>query len=80
MFVKKVLAYPAFEVMVLPHLMHHCQNISLKDNAEGVVGIGQDFLYLLTSVVLHKAPLCRTGMDLKYWHQYPLNLTSNTLR
>lgn len=80
MFVQKVLTYPAFEVLVLPHLMYHCQNISSNDNVVGVVGIGQDFLYLLTRLVLHKAPLCRTGMDLQCWHQYPLNFTNGKCR
>jgi hypothetical protein len=80
MFVQRVLTYPAFEVLVLPQLMHHCQSVSLSDSAAGVAGIGQDFLNLLTRMVLHKAPLCETGMDLKCWHQYPLNFTNSTFR
>lgn len=80
MFVQRVLTYPAFELLVLPQLMHHCQSVSLSDNAVGVAGIGQDFLNLLTRVVLCKAPLCKTGMDLKSWHQYPLNFTNGTFR
>jgi hypothetical protein len=80
MFVQRVLTYPAFEVLILPQLLHHCQSISLSDSAVGVAGIGQDFLNLLTRMVLYKAPLCETGMDLKSWHQYPLNFTNSTFR
>jgi hypothetical protein len=80
MFVQRVLTYPGFEVLVLPQLMRHCQNISLSGNAVGVAGIGQDFLNLLTRMILHKAPLCETGMDLKRWRQYPLNFTNSTCR
>jgi hypothetical protein len=80
MFVQRVLTYPGFEVLVLPQLMHHCQNISLSGNAVGVAGNGQDFLNLLTRMILHKAPLCETGMDLKRWRQYPLNFTNSTCR
>jgi hypothetical protein len=77
MFVQKVLTYPAFEVLVLPHLMRRYQIISSNDSA---MEIDQEFLNLLTRMVLHKAPLCRTGMDLKCWHQYPLNFTKSTFR
>jgi hypothetical protein len=80
MFVQKMLTYPAFEVLVLPHLMHRCSIISSNDSAVGVVGIDHEFLNLLTLMILHKAPLCRTGLDLKCWHQYPLNFTNSTLR
>ena len=80
MFVQEVLTYPAFEVLVLPHLMYHCQSITSNDSVIGVAGIGQDFLYLLTRLVLHKAPLCRTGMDLQCWHQYPLDFRNGICR
>jgi hypothetical protein len=79
-FVQRVLTYPAFEVLILPQLMDHCQHMALSDNVVRVAGIGQDFLNLLTRVILHKAPLCETGMDLKCWHQYPLNFTTNKFR
>jgi hypothetical protein len=80
MFVQRVLTYPAFEVLVLPHLMYHCQSISSNNSVVGSAGIGQGFLNLLTRLVLHKAPLCRTGMDLKFWHQYPLDFRNGTCR
>jgi hypothetical protein len=72
MFVQRVLTYPGFEVVVLPQLMRHFQNISLSGNAVGVAGIGQDFLNLLTRMISHRAPLRETGMDLKRWRQYLL--------
>ena len=80
MFVQKVLTYPAFEVLVLPHLLYHCQSIASNDIVVGVAGIGEDFLHLLTRLVLHKAPLCKTGMDLQCWHQYPLNFRNGMCR
>ncbi|XP_069689745.1 small subunit processome component 20 homolog isoform X2 [Periplaneta americana] len=80
MFVKNVLNYPSFEALVLPQLLYHCQMLSLNNGTSITTGIGRNILNLFTQVVLHKAPLCETGMHLKKWQCYPLNFTKVALR
>ncbi|PSN56059.1 hypothetical protein C0J52_11812, partial [Blattella germanica] len=71
-FVERILRYPAFEALVLPQIIKHCQNLIKSDASDKVVGIGRDFLHLLTVMVLNKAPVCKSGMDLQQWSQYPI--------
>ena len=70
-FVERVLHYPTFDAVVIQMLLNTYQNSYLNEENR-VADINEDFLNLITLIILHKAPLSRTGMELKQWNRYPI--------
>ncbi|CAG2062186.1 unnamed protein product [Timema podura] len=66
-FVERVFHYSGFESLVLPHVLRHC-----RDSLATEDGLRKG-LCLLTKLVLVKAPLCSSGMELESWERYNLD-------
>ncbi|XP_047005132.1 small subunit processome component 20 homolog [Schistocerca americana] len=66
-FTRKIMTYSGFDTLVLPRLLQYC-NSCLPSNEDC-----HRVLYVLTQLLLYKAPLCASGCDLEKWHVYPLN-------
>nr|CAD7202741.1 unnamed protein product [Timema douglasi] len=66
-FVERVFHYSGFESLVLPHVLRHC-----RDSLATEDGL-REGLCLLTKLVLVKAPLCSSGVDLESWERYTLD-------
>lgn len=66
-FTRKIMTYSGFDTLVLPRLLQYCNScVPSSEDCHKV-------LYVLTQLVLYKAPLCESGCDLEKWQTYPLN-------
>ncbi|XP_068083874.1 small subunit processome component 20 homolog [Anabrus simplex] len=71
-FVRSVMGYSGFEALVLPRLLKYC-SYSLQNTT---AGIDKGVLHVLTRLILHKAPPCISGLELKQWQPYLLDFPS----
>lgn len=65
-FVENVCSYSSFEALILPSFLKQCISNDLD----------YDSFRVLTKLVLTKAPLCISGMNLGSWNKYPLDFGS----
>lgn len=62
--VEKLIRYSSFETLVLPHLLKRCNSIGLKSEE----------VRLLGKIIRRKAPPCLSGLTLKKWKKFTLDV------
>ncbi|RZB39164.1 small subunit processome component 20 -like, partial [Asbolus verrucosus] len=65
-FVDNVSSFTAFEALILPTFLKHCLGANFND----------EFAKILTHLILKKAPLVKSGIDLPKWTKYPIDFGS----
>lgn len=69
-FIDNIHQYGSFEGLILPSFLKYCIQTDLNDEC----------LHILTKLVLKKAPLCGSGINLCQWSKYSLNFGSESNR